>query len=159
MEYKSRTQKKKEARHIQDIGERLVRLSVQQLDSMNLPPRLHEQLIIAKGIKSHGAKRRQLQYIGALMRKIDIQPVADALQKIDMGNCMETAIFKETEKWRDALVSGNMEIMEEILGRFPGADRNKLLLLAGQSVREMKEGAPKGAARMLFRYLREIRDH
>ena len=85
-EYKSRTQKKKEDRALQSLGEQLVALPFRQLESMELPDELLTAIELAHKIKSRSARRRQIQYIGALMRHIDPQPIEAALEHIRSGN-------------------------------------------------------------------------
>ena len=85
-EYKSRTQKKNEDRALQRLGEQLLALPLSQLESMDLPDELIEAIKSARKIKSHGARRRQIQYIGTLMRHIDPQPIKTALDHIQSGN-------------------------------------------------------------------------
>ena len=85
-DYKSRTQKKKEDRARKRLGEQLVALPFGRLETMNLPDELLAAIEFAHKIKSHGARRRQIQYIGALMRHIDPQPIETALERIRSGN-------------------------------------------------------------------------
>jgi ribosome-associated protein len=85
-EYKSRTQKKKEDRALQDLGEELVALPSSQLESMELPDELLTAIELAHKIKSRSARRRQIQYIGALMRHIDPQPIKAALHSVRSGS-------------------------------------------------------------------------
>ena len=85
-DYKSRTQKKNEDRALQRLGEQLVALPFTQLETMGLPDELLSAIEFAHKIKSHGAQRRQMQYIGALMRHIDPQPIEAALHRIRTGN-------------------------------------------------------------------------
>lgn len=85
-DYKSRTQKKKEDQALQKLGEQLVALPTGQLEDMGLADELLEAIELAQKIKSHGARRRQIQYIGALMRHIDPQPIEAALHRIRSGN-------------------------------------------------------------------------
>ncbi len=86
MEPISKTQKKKEALSLQALGERLVTLSVEQLKNIELPSDLFNAVILAKKLKKHGARLRQMQYIGTLMRKYDPQPVQEALLRMEQGN-------------------------------------------------------------------------
>ncbi|MGC1456216.1 MAG: ribosome biogenesis factor YjgA [Nitrospirota bacterium] len=86
MEPLSKTQKKKEALSLQALGERLVTLSLEQLKNIELPSDMLSAVILAKKLKKHGARLRQMQYIGTLMRKYDPQPVQEALQRIEQGN-------------------------------------------------------------------------
>ena len=85
-EYKSRTQKKNEDRALQRLGEQLVALPIGQLEIMELPDELLTAIELAHKIKSRSARRRQIQYIGAIMRQIDPQPIEAALGRILSGN-------------------------------------------------------------------------
>jgi ribosome-associated protein len=85
-EYKSRTRKKNEDRALQRLGEQLIALPAGRLEAMELPDELRTAVAFARKIRSHGAKRRQIQYIGALMRQIDPQPIEAALERIRSGN-------------------------------------------------------------------------
>ena len=85
-DYKSRTQKKKEALTLQRLGEELVALPSGKLKAMELPEELLTAIEFARKIKSHGARRRQIQYIGTLMRHIDPQSIETALERIRSGN-------------------------------------------------------------------------
>ena len=86
IEYKSKTQKKKEASALQMLGEKLVKLSAKQLEQIDLPQEIYDAVRFAKTIRKHGAFKRQMQYIGTLMRKIEPAPVQEALHKIEQGS-------------------------------------------------------------------------
>jgi len=85
-DYKSRTQKKNEDRALQRLGEQLVALPAVQLETMELPEELLAAIEFTRKIKNHGARRRQIQYIGVLMRQIDPQPIKTVLERIRSGN-------------------------------------------------------------------------
>jgi ribosome-associated protein len=85
-DYKSRTRKKNEDRALQRLGEQLIALPFGQLETMELPDELLAAVATARKMKSHGARRRQIQYIGVLMRHIDPQPIETALERIRAGN-------------------------------------------------------------------------
>jgi len=85
-EYKSRTRKKNEDRALQRLGEQLVALPAGRLETMELPDGLLTAVELARKIRSHGARRRQIQYIGAFMRHIDPQPIETALDRIRSRN-------------------------------------------------------------------------
>jgi len=82
MEWISKSQKKKEALSLQALGEQLVKLSPDQLKHIALPADLLTAVTLVKTIKKHGGRLRQMQYIGALMRKQDPVPIQEALQRI-----------------------------------------------------------------------------
>ena len=81
-EYKSRTQKKNEDRALQRLGEQLVALPFSRLETMGLPDELLTAIEFARKIRKHGARRRQIKHIGALMRHIDPQSIKTALDSI-----------------------------------------------------------------------------
>ena len=85
-DYKSRTQKKNEDRALQRLGEKLIALPMGRLATMELPEELLAAIELAHKIKSRSARRRQIQYIGAIMRHIDPQPIKVALERIRPGN-------------------------------------------------------------------------
>lgn len=157
MEYKSKTQKKKEAHDLQKLGERLVNLTAEQLKGIDLPEKIFDAVACTKTIKSRRALHRQMQYIGTLMRSIDPVPVREALRHIDQSLSTKTAAFKETEKWRDALIAGDITLMEDILKKFPASDRQQLTRLIGTAVKEKEGNKLSKASRALFRYLDKIR--
>ncbi len=82
MEYKSKTQRKKEALALQALGEKLLKLSPKQLEEIDLPEEIYDAVRFAKTTRKHGALKRQIQYIGALMRQIDPAPIQEALDNI-----------------------------------------------------------------------------
>lgn len=153
---KSRTQLKKEAAALQRIGERLVGLSDEQLKRMRLPQALMAAIEATQQMTSRGARRRQLQYIGTIMRTVDVEPIQKALREIEQGAYRQAQAFHRLESWRDRLVAGDDRLMDEILSAYPQADRQRL----GQLVRSARKrntdtAAPK-SARHLFRYLKTL---
>ena len=81
----SKTQKKKAALTLQALGERLVKLSDEQLDQIGLAEDILNAVKAAKAIKKHGPRDRQMQYIGSLMRKYDPAPVQEFFDALDRG--------------------------------------------------------------------------
>ncbi|MBW2567978.1 MAG: DUF615 domain-containing protein [Deltaproteobacteria bacterium] len=155
---KSRTQKKNEAKALQKLGERLIALSSEQLERINISNDLRNAVIVAEKTKSHGAKRRQLQYIGTLMRNINPEPIQNALENIRLGDHQKTLVFKKIEKWRDELKEGNKVFIEEIIDNCPDAERQRLTQLARNACNEYKAGKGVKFSRILFRYLKQISD-
>ncbi|GBE36388.1 hypothetical protein BMS3Bbin07_00535 [bacterium BMS3Bbin07] len=157
MEQTSKTQKKKEALSLQALGEELVKLPKEQIKDIDLPAEIHDAVMFAKTLKKHGALRRQLQYIGTLMRRCDTEPIREALRQLEQGNYRKALEFREMERWRDELIAGNKALIEEILTRCPAADRQKLTQLIRNAEKEQLNNKPPRASRLLFRYLKEIR--
>jgi ribosome-associated protein len=153
---KSRTQLKKEATALQKLGEKLVLLPDDQLNRMGLPTALLEAIQTVRAIKSHGARRRQMQYIGTLMRSVDTEPIEQALLEIEQGAYRQAKAFHRIEAWRDRLVDGNDDAILDILATFPDADRQRLGQLVRSARKEKEKNAPPKSARNLFRYLKAL---
>ncbi len=156
MEQKSRTQNKKEAQALQKLGEQLVGLSPDQINKMIMSQELRDAVLFAKTIKKHGARRRQMQYIGTLMREIDPEPIRRAIEIIAQGKKRNVRAMQQIEKWRDGLVDGNDDLYEDILSRFPGAERQRLSRLVRNAQKEKEKNKPPKSSRALFRYLKEL---
>ena len=157
MDHKSKTQKKKEAHSLQKLGEKLLHLSKEQIREIDIPEEIVDALNLVRTIRSREGLRRQVQYIGSLMRTIDSDAIQEAVDQIEQGNHKKTLEFKETEQWRDELIAGNNEVLEEILENHSKADRQLLSQLVRNAVKEAKNNKPPKSSRTLFRYLREIR--
>ncbi|WP_410290461.1 ribosome biogenesis factor YjgA [Desulfosarcina sp.] len=153
---KSRTRLKKEAAALQKIGAKLVTLSDDQLDRMNLPLRLREAIEAVRSMRAHGARRRQMQYIGSVMRSVDVEPIQQALLEIEQGAYLQAREFHCFERWRDQLMAGDETVFEEILENFPHADRQRLGQLVRSARKEYEKEAPPKSARNLFRYLKGL---
>ncbi len=156
IEYISKTQKKKDALVLQKLGEKLIKLSAEQIEEIGLPADIYDAVKLAKTMKSHGAQRRHMQYIGTLMRKTDPAPIQEAIDSIEQGNYKKAMEFKENEMWRDELINGNKTLMEEILNKCPDSDRQQLAQLVRNAVKEKANDKPPRASRALFRYLKNL---
>ncbi|HSO19026.1 MAG TPA: ribosome biogenesis factor YjgA [Desulfosarcina sp.] len=153
---KSRTQLKKEAAALQKMGEQLAALSDEQLQRMALPAALVDAIAQVRTMRSHGARRRQMQYIGSLMRQVDAGPIETALLEIEQGAYRLAREFHRFENWRDRLVDGDDAAYDEILQRFPQANRQRLGHLVRSARKEKQNQAAPKSARNLFRYLRSL---
>lgn len=156
IEPKSKSQVKREMIALQAIGEKLVELSPDQISRIDMPGELREALLFARTITRGEARRRQLQYIGALMREVDTEPIEKALAIIGRGQHQDAEHFKQLERWRDDLMDGNDALMEDILARFPDTDRQKLRQLVFNARKERQEDKPPKSSRALFRFLKAL---
>ncbi len=152
----SKTRKKQEMKALQKMGERLVGLSEGQLKDLKLPSRLFDAVLDAKGMRSHGARRRQMKFIGAIIREIDPEPITTGLALIDRGLALNNAAFHQLERLRNRLISGDSDSLSEILEKYPHTDRQRLKQLVRNAIKEKQ--AEKGIKhyRALFKYLKEL---
>jgi ribosome-associated protein len=139
-QYKSKTQAKREADELQKLGEELTKLSAPQLKRMGLPHALLAALIEARSITSNVAGRRHRQFIGTLMRDVDPEPIRNALLGIDAGLPIESTIAKETQMWRDRLLTQDPESMEAFISICPEMDHQRLRQLLRNIKREKATG-------------------
>jgi len=153
-EFVSRTKKKQQVEELQKLGAALVNLPTVQLESLALPEDLLKAVLDAQRITSHGALRRQMQYIGKVMRKVDPEPVRAALAAIDGRSAAARAQQRRLESWRERLI-GDDEALTEYAGTHPGADLQALRALIRNARKEIAESKPPRAQRELFRILRD----
>lgn len=156
MERKSKSQVKREMLALQSLGERLVGLKPEQIRRIEMPEDLREAVLLAATMSKGEARRRQLQYIGTLMRDADPEPIRRALDDIGRGRAGDMQRFRRIERWRDDLVEGNDEPLDEIAREFPGADFKWLRRCILNARREKAGNQPPKSARALFRYLRDL---
>lgn len=140
---------------LQELGEQLVGLNEQQLETMQLPQSLLEAVQEARRLSKHEARRRQMQYIGRLMREIDAAPLRDRLEQWQGQGREHTAQLHALERWREELLAGD-PALEQFLREYPGADSQKLRTLIRNARREQGAGLPPRSYRELFRALREM---
>ena len=153
----SKTQRKRESHSLQDIGEELVALSMERLEVLDLPQNLFDAVLDAKRISKFGALRRQMQYIGRLMRDIDPGPIRDRLDGWKGQSAGEIAKLHQIERWRLRLLEDD-QALGELAGAHPGADIQRLRPLIRTTQRELEAKKPPKSVRELFQALREILD-
>jgi ribosome-associated protein len=151
----SKTRRKHEMHALQDLGEALVALDPRRLQKLDLPERLVDAIIQARGIRAHEGRRRQIQYIGKLMRTIDPEPVQAALEDWAKGPKEDNARFAALERWRDRLLA-EPTALNEFVGMYPQADRRHLESLIHDANLERTRGGPPHRYRELFRQLKAV---
>lgn len=123
---KSRSQLKREAQAIAAIGEELERLPKKGLDQIPLPDPLRAAVDELRSTKAHGAHKRQLGYVGRLLRAADLEPINAALDRVlDRGKAGSIAARKQ-ELWRDRILSEGDAAIEAFIADHPDADRQRL---------------------------------
>jgi ribosome-associated protein len=150
---KSKTRKKHEANALQALGTELTQLNEEQLHRIPLPQNLLDAILAAQKIHQHGGRKRQLQYIGKLMRDIDPQPIKQALQHIQLQHKRDTAVFHQIETWRDQLLQNSPTVINELMTRFPDLDMQHVRQLVRNAGKEANRQKPAKSARALFKYL------
>lgn len=150
----SKSQKKRDADALQKVGVAFVELSLAKLDLLPLTDNLRKAIVDAKSIKSHGAKRRQAQLIGKLMRAADYEAILEAYQKIQEEDSAITADFHEVELWRERLIHEGKDALTQFIDLYQPQDVQQLRQLIKKAVDDQLKEKNTGAAKALFRYLR-----
>ncbi|KQP22019.1 ribosome biogenesis factor YjgA [Pseudorhodoferax sp. Leaf267] len=153
----SRTDLKRESTALQELGEQLLGLRPEQLEPLALPEKLQEAIAEARRITNFEGKRRQIQFIGKLMRKLEDDTVAQIRQALadqHGGTAREVAALHQAEQWRDALVADD-DALARWLEQFPSTDAQQLRSLVRQARKDAKPEKP-GLAPRHGRAYREI---
>ena len=162
----SRTELKRESDELQELGEALLTLRAALLARLALPEKLADAVTEAKRITNFEGKRRQMQFIGKLMRKLDpeaLVQVRAALHEQQNGSAQETLALHQAEQWRDRLIAEE-SALEDWLNAYPGSDIQQLRALIRQARKDAaaQPKAPAGlgprqgrAYRELFQLVRE----
>ena len=152
-EFVSKTKKKRAVEELQSLGAALVALPPAQVDALAIPAELAGAVREAQRIRSHEARRRQLQYIGKLMRGIDPEPVRVALAALAGNSAAARARQRRIENWRERLIAYDAALTA-FAGEHAGADLQALRALIRNARKEIAETRPPRAQRELFRLLR-----
>lgn len=155
-ELPSKSELKRQMLARQKMGEKLAKLGKQQLNNIPLDATLMEAITDYQRFRHNEARRRQMQFIGKLMRDSDVDAIEHAYQLTQSGSEAAKKIEHKLEWWRDQLISKGDNAINEAILEFPQLDRQLVRQLIRESTKEQKENKPPAASRKLFRYLKEI---
>ncbi len=153
----TRTDLKRESDELQALGTELLTLRQSSMDKLGLPEKLVEAVAEAKKITNFEGKRRQMQFIGKLMRKLeesDTLGIRAALEAQNRGSAQETLSLHLAEKWRELLLLDD-DAVAKWMAEFPGTDSQQLRALVRQARKDAKPERP-GEAQRHGRAYREL---
>ncbi len=151
----SKTQRKNEAHALQALGIALVALNRERLAQVDLPESLRDAVLAAQKITAHEGRRRQMQFIGKLMRHIDPAPIQARLDEWNSVSAEQIARMHQIERWRDRLLA-EPAALGELATSFPQADLQPLRTLIRNTLRERAQNKPPKNYRAMFQLLRDI---
>ena len=151
----SKSQKKREMTALQGLGAELVALSKDRLKKIEMPENLRDAILDAQRFTKHEAKRRQMQYIGKLMRNVDTAPLQQAIDEIKGVSDAATIRLQRIERLRTQLIE-NESVLGEIARDHPAADLQRLRQLRRNALKEAEQNRPPRAFRELFKELRAL---
>ena len=154
----SKTRLKQQSHDLQKLGLALAELPDERLAALNLPERLLDAIVQYRGTRSHEGRRRQLQYVGKLMREVDAEPLREAVAAARLGSARDTLLLHEAERWRDALLADD-EAMTRWLQAHADCDVQRLRSLVRAARREAAlppEQRNPRSHRELFQFIRPL---
>jgi len=152
----SRSQIKRDMEALQELGKRITELRPDQQAQVPMDERLANAVAEMRRISAHGARKRQLQFIGKLMRTADADAIREVIERFDSASSVHNQHFHALEQWRERLIAGGNDDLQRYIEAHPQADIQHLRQLVRNAQKERKEEKPPVHARKLFRYLREV---
>jgi len=145
----SRTDLKRESTELQKVGEDLLTLRADLMARLDLSEKLKDAVVEAKRITNFEGKRRQMQYIGKMMRRLDpatLETVRTTLHEQNSGSAQDNLVLHLAETWRDRLVADE-DAFGEWISQYPDTDSQQLRALTRQARKDAKPEKPGEAVR------------
>ncbi|MFO1328646.1 MAG: ribosome biogenesis factor YjgA [Rubrivivax sp.] len=153
----SKTQLKAQSHDLQKLGLQLTELSSEQLAAADMPETLRDALETYRRTKSHEGRRRQMQYVGKLMRSADEGPLREAVAAATLGSAQDTLRLHEAERWRAELIADD-DALTRWMAAHPDTDAQQLRSLVRAARRDTATIGPEDrqprAVRELFQFIK-----
>jgi ribosome-associated protein len=152
----SKTQLKKDAHELQDLGAALVALPDDRLQGLAVSEGLLDAVKQYKKTRTHEGRRRQMQYIGKLMRRNDVEPIREAVTAMQLGHAKDSLALHEAERWRAELIASD-DALTRWVAHHPQSDLQQLRSLiraARKDAALVPEQRSSRAYRELFQYIK-----
>ena len=155
-EVKSKTQIKQEMHALQTLGENLLEIPMGVYKSLDIPEELDDVIKETRKITSNIARKRQIQYLGKVMRQVDIEPLQAAYDEWKSGRKKMARNHQHLEVTRDKLVEGDKNTLSEVIEKYPDCEIQQLRQLIRLAQQEPKLEKPPKNYRKLFQFLKEL---
>lgn len=151
----SKSQVKRDMHALQALGESLIHMNEKQLAKIPLSEEMLDAIYIARKMPPKEARRRQIQYIGRLMREGNHEEIKAAVDKLQTHSDQYVHRQHQIERYRDLLIEGDKQIFQTLVSSCPGIDVQHLRQLVRSAQKEREENKPAASARKLFGYIRD----
>lgn len=151
----SKSEIKRDAEDLKQLGEKLVNLTKANLTKVPLDESLLDAIELAQRLQKE-ARRRQLQFIGKLLRGMDVEPIREALAKIENKHNQQQAMLHKIERVRDELIDKGDAALTDLLNDYPNADRQQLRNLIRSAQKEREQNKPAKAYREIYQMLKAL---
>ena len=156
LQYVSKSQLKRDSAALQDLAAELALLPKTQLYDLSLSEQIVEAICQATAMPLKGARKRQLKYIGGLLRKIDVEPILDKLAKQKNQSAHAVREHHQTERWRDRLIAEGNPTLTELVTQFPAANSQQLRQLIRKAKKEANTNKPPKSSRAIYRIVKAL---
>ena len=151
----SKTELKKDSKKIQQFGKKISELTINNIEAFKFPLNIYEATIALKNLKSNSAKKRQVQYLGKLLREIDLTDALIVMKQLEVSSQKEIQRNHIIEVWREKLLVNNDSITE-FIDRYPQIDRQALRQSISNIQKEKKDNKGTKNSRQLFKLIKDI---
>lgn len=151
----SKSQVKRDMHKLQELGESFITMNEKQLKSLPLSEELLDAIYIARKMPPKEARRRQIQYIGRLMREGNHEEIQAAVEKLQTRNDQYVHRQHQIERYRDLLIENDKSVFQSLVSDCPNIDIQRLRQLVRNAQKEHEENKPPVNARKLFGFIRD----
>ena len=151
----SKTELKKDSKKIQQFGRKISELTINNIKAFKFPINIYEATIDLKNLKSNSAKKRQVQYLGKLLREIDLTDAFIVMKQLKVNSQKEIQRNNIIEDWRDKLLT-NTESITEFVDEYPEIDRQSLRQTISNAQKEKKDNRTPKHSKQLFKLIKDI---
>ena len=151
----SKTELKKDSKKIQQFGRKISELTINNIEEFKFPLNIYEAVIGLKNLKSNSAKKRQVQYLGKLLREFDLTHAFLVMKQLEVSSQKEIQRNHIIEGWRDKLLINNDSITE-FVDVYPQIDKQSLRQTISNAQKEKKGNKPPKYSRQLFKLIKDI---
>ncbi len=154
-EFDSRTQIRKAAKAVTNLGEELASLTIPQIKKLALPEDFQAAILMLKGMDKGPALKRQKLFVGRILRNDELLliEIKEKLESQQIKAKQQNAHFHRLEHWRDRMLLEGDGVLSEFLEDYPSADRNQLRQLVRNAKKEAEQNKPPKSSRAIFQYL------
>ena len=151
----SKTELKKDSKKIQAFGRKISELTINNIELFKFPSNIYEATIDLKNLKSNSAKKRQVQYLGKLLREIDLANAFLVMKQLKVTSQKEIQRNHIIEGWRDKLLNNN-DSLTEFFDEYPKVHRQSVRQTISNAQKEKKDSKPPKYSRQLFKLIKDI---
>lgn len=157
-EFESRTLIKKAAKAVTDLGEQVASMTDTEIKKLQLPAKFTDAIFLLKSMDKGPALKRQKLFIGKMLRQDEplIIEIKAKLAEVEAKKKQQNAHFHKLEQWRDRLIDGGDEVLNEFMALYSHADRQQLRQWIRNAQKEAATNKPAKSSRELFKYLKAL---